>query len=396
MTNTMRICIVKFLFTASNFVIPFSALFVSKRYDFNSTTLATTVTILAISYLVGNLAGGYLGDKFQSRSLLLIFSFCSLLAMIFGSLELPATVTLTAILVFSIMAGAANPVLSNCLSNSVNDLNRESSFGNLYLAHNIGISVVFIAGGFLLGRGPHYPLYFFTVLSTLSFICVALLFRPNLELSIPNSSVNNSKNLRTTSSIIACSFVLFFGLALLDAQREYQLPVWLNSLNKDSSSALFGTIGIVNAAIVLMLTKYIVKLTSTIDPINNMGLAAIFYGFGFGIHYFFGSTYAVLAFVVVWSIGEILGATYMNVFISKNAPVRYRAQLFSLIPIVLTLGKILSISTTTKLAGHYGINSVWLLSFGVGVLTFIFSISLLMFTKKVNTDDTDRYPSATL
>ena len=62
-------------------------------------------------------------------------------------------------------------------------------------------------------------------------------------------------------------------------QREYQLPIWLDSLNKNSSSVQFGTIGIVNAAIVLLLTKYIVKVTSDIDPIMNMGIAALFYGF---------------------------------------------------------------------------------------------------------------------
>ena len=119
MTNALRICIVKLLFTASNFVIPFSALFISKRYDFDASALATMVTVLSVSYLVGNLAGGYLGDKFQSRSLLLLFSFCSLLSMIVGSMALAATITFTAISVFAVMAGAANPVLSNYLSNSV-------------------------------------------------------------------------------------------------------------------------------------------------------------------------------------------------------------------------------------------------------------------------------------
>ena len=135
MTNTMRICTVKLLFTASNFVIPFSALFVSKRYDFDASLVATMVTVLSVSYLIGNLVGGYMGDKFQSRSLLLLFSFCSFSAMILGSLELPATVTFTAISVFAVMAGAANPVLSNYLSNSVDESNRESAFGNLYVAN---------------------------------------------------------------------------------------------------------------------------------------------------------------------------------------------------------------------------------------------------------------------
>ncbi|AZE92913.1 Multidrug resistance protein B [Pseudomonas orientalis] len=396
MTNTLRICIVKLLFTASNFIIPFSALFVSKRYDFDASALATMVTVLSVSYLIGNLAGGYLGDKFQSRSLLLLFSFCSLLTMIIGSMEFPAAVTFAAISIFAVMAGAANPVLSNYLSNSVDESNRESSFGNLYLANNIGIAIVFIVGGFLLARGAQYPLYFFTALSALSFLCTALLLKPVAGSSTPDSSIAKSAEIGTLSAIIACSFVLFFGLAFLDAQREYQLPVWLDSLNKDSSSVLFGTIGIVNAAIVLLLTKYVVKITAAIDPIMNMGIAALFYGFGFGIHYFFGSLYPVLALVVLWSIGEILGATYMSVFISKNAPGRYRAKLFSLIPVVLTLGKILSISTTTGLASVYGINSGWVLAFGVGVLAFLFSVSLLAFTKKAGADDTARYPSATL
>lgn len=396
MTNIMRICIVKFLFAASNFVIPFSALFVSKRYDFDASELATMVTILAVSYLAGNLAGGFLGDKIQSRSLLLLFSFFSVLAMMVGSSGFPATVTFSAISVFSIMAGAANPVLSNYLSNSVNESNRESAFGNLYLANNVGIAIVFIVGGFLLGRGPQYPLYFFTVLSVLSFVCAASLLKPVVGSPMTKNVVPVSPYSIAMSAIIVFSFLLFFGLAFLDAQREYQLPVWLDSLNKDSSSLHFGTVGVVNAVAVLLLTKYVVKVTSVIDPIMNMGIAALFYGFGFGIHYFLGSLYPVLALVVLWSIGEILGATYMNVFISKNAPVQYRAKLFSLIPVVLTLGKILSISATTGLTGIYGINSGWILVFAVGVLVFVFSVSLLMFTKKVGSNDKTRYPSATL
>lgn len=396
MNNALRICVVKMLFTASNFVIPFSALFVSKRYGFDASALATMVTVLSVSYLVGNLAGGYLGDKFKSRSLLLLFSFFSWMTMIIGSMGFPAIVTFAAISVFAVMAGAANPVLSNYLSNSVDEVNRESSFGNLYLANNIGIAVVFIVGGFLLARGAQYSLYFFTALSALSFLCTALLLKPDVGSSTTGSSTPNWAEVGALPAIIACSFILFFALAFLDAQREYQLPVWLDSLNKDSSSMLFGTIGIVNAAVVLLLTKYVVKITSAIDPIMNMGIAALFYGIGFGFHYFFSSSYSVFALVALWSIGEILGATYMSVFVSKNAPGRYRAKLFSLIPVVLTLGRILSISTTTGLASIYGINLGWVLAFGVGVLAFMFSVSLLALTKKAGTDDTARYPSATL
>lgn len=394
--DVLKICIVKLLFTASNFVIPFAALFISKHYEFSVATTATMVTFLSVCYLGGNLAGGYLGDKFQSKSLLAIFSFLSFVLMIISSLQAPAMLTIAAISIFSFLAGAANPVLSNFLSNTVGESNRESAFGNLYLAHNFGIAIVFIVGGFLLDRDSSYPIYFFTGVAGLCFLCTLLLLKQNDLGQSVSHLLKTPQGKSGLPVLIFCSFILFFGLAFLDAQREYQLPVWLDSLSTDTSAAWFGTIGIINAVVVLALTKSVIKATSRFNPISNMGLAAVFYGVGFGLHYLCNSLYPVLALVVLWSIGEILGSTYMNVFISKNAPGHYRAKLFSLIPVVLTVGKILSISTTTQIASSQGIASGWLLALAVGIASMLFSVVVIRFTFKAYTYDKTRNSSAAL
>lgn len=315
-----------------------------------------------------------------------------MLASILSSTAIPGLVALS---LFAGLAGAASPVLSNYLSNSVGEWDRERAFGNLYLAHNVGIAVVFVVGGFLLDRDSLYPLYFFAAVSALCCLGTLALTQDDLQPHATDRQQLPSGPVRLPLLLLG-SFVLFFGLAFLDAQREYQLPVWLKDMDLASSASWFGTIGIVNAVVVLLSTRHVVRWCAGRSPIANMGLAGLFYAAGFGLHFVFSGYYAVLALVVVWSVGEIIGATYMNVFISKNAPVHYRAKLFSLIPVVLTLGKILSISTTTAIAARVDINTGWLLAGVVGIACALFSLIIGRSTSKAHIHDKARHSATSL
>ena len=391
----LRICSIKLLFTASNFVMPFAALFIAKHYSLETAATAVWVTVFSLCYLGGNLAGGYVGDKFQSRKLLRVFALSSTLCILVSILTNSALAGLGVLSIFSCMAGAASPVLSNYLSNSVGEWDREKAFGNLYLAHNLGIAVVFVVGGFLLDRSTVYPLHFFGVVSVLCCLGTLALTQDDQQPRTATAQNIHNSSLRLPILLLG-SFVLFFGLAFLDAQREYQLPVWLQTLNAANSASWFGTIGIINAVVVLLMTRHIVRWCEGRSPILNMGLAGLFYAVGFGLYFLFSGFYAVLTLVVVWSIGEIIGATYMNVFISKNAPAQYRAKLFSLIPVVLTLGKILSISTTTAVAARFNIDTGWLLAAAVGIASAFFSLALGRSTIKAHRHDKARHTATTL
>jgi hypothetical protein len=173
---------------------------------------------------------------------------------------------------------------------------------------------------------------------------------------------------------------MFFALSVLDAQREYQLPLWLDVVTAGEATTVFGAVGIVNALLVITLTQPLIALTSRFGPLSNLSLAAIFYGIGFGAYAFFEQTALILLFVFFWTLGEILGITYITALISQKTTLQAQASLFSLIPILLAGARIVSVGLGASLITGVGFKLSWSLYGAIGIL---FGVSCLVAFVKV-------------
>lgn len=367
-TQLAKIYVLRFLFSASNFVMPFATLFVAKYYDFSSAIQGYVVMGFSASYLIGSLMGGYLGDKISTRPLLISLASVLLGSMLASTFLATPLLNVVALTMSTLAAGASVPVLNTYIAAVVDRSAQQSVFGNLYLTYNLAIAFVYIAGGFMLDKNAGFALELFTFMACLT-VLATLTLNGSRAIKDASGSASTSPSIRIPTLVIL-GFCLFAGLAVLDAQRSYLLPKWLDAINATSAAKTFGILGIVNACTVLVATKPLISYVKKFSPITNMAIAAIFYGIGFGGYFFVHDLPAMCILVVVWTAGEILGATYMNVIIAENVPGAIRSRVFSIIPSLLTVGKIIAIEFAQVMINTAGVTRSWIFYNTIAILIF--------------------------
>lgn len=369
LTTAMRnIIVLRLLFVMANALGPFAALFFNRHYHLDGSAVALVITLVSAFYLTGNLLGGALASRCSFRSLLLGTSLCSsvflLLAMVFNT----PTTSIAMVLMFMLCAGVITPVFSMLTSLAADDGNRIASFGYLHLASNLGAALLFVIGGYLLGLHSHYLMVFAAGVSIACFLASVFLVLPERQVHTPQARRRILRNMVDIPRIVIVAGAMFFALSVLDAQREYQLPLWLDVIAVDRAASIFAAVGIVNALLVILITQPLIALTSRFSTLANLAAAGIFYGIGFGAYAFFEHTALILTFVFFWTMGEILGITHITALISQKTSSQTQAGLFSLIPILLALARMVSVGLGASLNSSAGFTLSWSLYGLLGLL----------------------------
>ncbi|MNI85069.1 hypothetical protein D3C73_1420280 [compost metagenome] len=76
----------------------------------------------------------------------------------------------------------------------------------------------------------------------------------------------------------------------------------------------------------------------------------------------------ILSFVFFWTLGEILGITYITALISQKTTLQTQASLFSLIPTVLAGARMVSVGLGASLISGVGFQLSWSLYGLLGLL----------------------------
>ncbi|WP_241667841.1 MFS transporter [Pseudomonas sp. Sample_24] len=369
MAEGMRnIVLLRLLFVMANALGPFAALFFQRHYQLDSSAVALVITLMSAFYLLGNLLGGVLIGRCSFRVLLICTSSCSSVFLLLAALFSSSIASIVMVLLFMLCAGLITPVFSVLTSLVADESNRVANFGYLHLASNLGGALLFVIGGYLLGLDSHYLMIFAMVVSVLCLLASIFLALPERQSAVPEARRASIGALVDVPRIVIVAGAMFFALSVLDAQREYQLPLWLDVVTAGKAASVFGAVGIVNALMVIVLTQPLIGLTSRFGALTNLSLAAVFYGIGFGAYAFFEQTVLILSFVFFWTLGEILGVTYITALISQKTTLQTQASLFSLIPIVLAGARMVSVGLGASLISGVGFQLSWSLYGLLGLL----------------------------
>lgn len=363
-----NIILLRLLFVMANALGPFAALFFQRHYQLDSATVALVITLISAFYLIGNLLGGALVGRLAFRTLLLGTSLCSSIFLLLAAVFSSSTSSIAMVLLFTLCAGLITPVFSVLTSLAAEEDNRIASFGYLHLASNLGAALLFVTGGYLLDIDSRYLMFFSIVVSVMCLVASAFLALPVRSATGKQTAKASFGSMIDVPRIVIVAGAMFFALSVLDAQREYQLPLWLDVVTAGEAATVFGAVGIVNALLVIALTQPLIALTSRFGALSNLSLAAIFYGIGFGAYAFFEQTGLILLFVFFWTLGEILGITYITALISQKTTLRTQASLFSLIPILLAGARIVSVGLGATLITGVGFKLSWSLYGAIGIL----------------------------
>lgn len=371
-----------------DFVIPFLTLFLTEKLKLSIGVVGIIVTIGSLLGIPGALIGGKLADTLGRKKTYLIAQLTSALALAFCAFLKTPSLIVIFILISTFFNGAVRPSINAILIDVLPAEKRQLGFSLSYLGINLGVAIGPMIAGFLF---KNYLPIFFLGDSLTSFIAVSLvLFHIKETNPIENkNTLHNEKKekgnifqvlLRRPEIMIFLIINILYSAVY--TQHRFSLPLMINKLFLEKGAQYFGYLMSVNALTVITLSVIIIKLTKKNHSLTNVIIAGIFYAIGFGV---IGIIRAFPLFVlstICWTIGEILMATNVGVYLADKSPVNFRARLSAVGNLTQAAGAVLGTSLMGKYISLAGINAVWKLTFELALVSAVLILALRLFVKR--------------
>ncbi|MDF1569210.1 MAG: MFS transporter [Spirochaetaceae bacterium] len=359
--------------SAGSFVFPFLTLLLTDRLGYNAEDAGRILMITTVLFVPGSLLGGWLADKVGRKRLLVgaqIVSALSLAAIGFMAMT-PSIIYL--ILIHQFFIGLMVPSSSAATYDLTDSSNRKTAFSLLYLAMNLG----FAAGPFLAGylyEGHARWLFFGDAVTTLISLVFVVVFLPEtLSLAMKKSSECLEKTEEGSTIRLILRRPVLLGFVILMAvpwfiygQHSFTLPMFVKYHFPQDGAFLYGKAMSLNALIVVALTVPIIRMTRRLKPVVSVAAHAAFYAVGFGMLAYFASPAAIYISVLIWTVGEILGATNIEVFTANHTPSSHRGRFTSILPLISGSGRAFSPWLTGMLLLTRPLKDAWRLCFILG------------------------------
>lgn len=362
------------------FVHAFLAMLLSTRLGYTPAKIADFILLTGVISMLAPFIGAHLADRYQRK---LTYVVSSMIAGLFyltagllsyDQLELIPYLLMAAAFFFAV----GEPVRSAMVADICEDEeSRRRSYSLIYLGINIGVAIGPLIGGRLLAH--HLDVFFYAgTISTLLSLSLVLLF---VKETLPGADTVKNKTGReqaasgTTFKLLwerklLLSFILVSLLGnLIYAQYGFGLQLKLTeSFGNAQAPILFGNLTAFNAVIVVGLTVFLTRLTQGLGITTNLTIAAFLNAVGFGMYALFERSIALYYFsVLIWTLGEILNVTNMNVFIMKHTPINYRARFGAVSQLMGGVAFMLSPKIMQWLMQYYNMNTGWLIYGSLGL-----------------------------
>lgn len=132
----------------------------------------------------------------------------------------------------------------------------------------------------------------------------------------------------------------------------------------------------INCLEVIFLTTIITLLTRKIRAVYNVAIAGIFFAVGFGMLYFVESFWLFIISTVIWTVGEIINATNIGVYIANHTPISHRGRFNSIIGLITGTGYAISPYIMGSFIAGNNVTNVWPVIFVIALIA-AFSMYLL-------------------
>jgi len=307
------------------FVIPFLALYLTGPRGVPVGTAALMVSLFGAGSFTASLVGGELADRLGRRPVMLLSFLVAPVAVMTVGLAraLPLIGVATAVLGF--FTDLYRPAVSAAIADMVPPADRPRAYGLMYWAINIGAAVAPVAAGFL-ARIDYLLLFAGDGLTTLLFGLIVVFgvreTRPDeLEGRATPSIAQRARAIAGEPVLLA-----FTALALLIgtvyAQGHVTLPVDMAA--HGLSPEQYGLVIAINGALIVVLGLPASNAAPRWPRFAALSAAGVLLGAGFGLPAFVTTLTGYAVSVVIWTLGEILGATVAPAVVADLAPVDKR------------------------------------------------------------------------
>lgn len=383
-----------------NFVFPFMTLLLTTKGGMREQEVGFFLLMGSILQVPGSLYGGKLSDRIGRKKIMILFM--GLAALCFvpcaflidrqnGFEYIPWLLILSSF--FGSIAGPASGAMMNDLTLPEN---RQAAFSLLYMGMNAGTAIGSIVAGFLFNNYMKL-LFLGDVVTTLVSITLLLLFvketKPTGEELEQIDEERASEKAETGTLLSALlhrpALLIFVTLdtiySFVYAQTHFSIPLQAKAVFGETLGArYFGTFNMVNCLEVIFLTTIITLLTRKLKAVYNVAISGVFFGVGFGMLYFVHSFWLFVLSTVIWTVGEIINATNMGVYIANHTPASHRGRFNSIINIISGTGGAISPYVMGGFIAAKGVTNVWPLIFILSLVAgfFMFLLGTMEYKKK--------------
>ena len=367
-----------------NFVYPFLTLFLTDKLDYSAAEAGFLLMICSLSFVPGSILGGKAADTMGRKKVMISAQLCSALCFLACAFISDKTLIPFLIIGAEFFLGVVNPTSMAMTIDLSRPEKRKAAFSLLYLGHNVGFAIGPLLAGLLYKNHVDW-LFSGDAITTMISLSLVLLFVPEskpsktaIEDSLAKDGGCHDGEKAECGSVFSVlarrPFLIVFMLLVtlltfVYAQMSFSLPLHMNEVFGADGSVLYGTAMSFNAVIVIACTPLIISSTKKMKPIIATMLTAVLYAVGFGMIFFGTSFYLIIIAALVWTIGEILGATNIDVYISNHTPMSHRGRINSIVPVIIGAGHALSPYLMGKFIGVSSVRMVWPLCFILGIVS---------------------------
>ncbi|HEV3485937.1 MAG TPA: MFS transporter [Vicinamibacterales bacterium] len=320
------------------FVMPFLAIYLT-RQGYSAAQAGLAVSAYGAGHIIASMLGGHLADRIGRRHTIAL-SMIGSAAML---MALSQARSYGAIVIVTFLVGLTGelyrPAASALLGDLVTPEQRIAAFGMYRFAINLGFAAGPATAGFLADRS-FFLLFAGDALTSFIFGLVALV-------ALPHGLRSSSKEEKPAEALRVAlrdrPFVLFLLATLCVTWIEFQLhstyPLYIQSLGY--STTTYGTLISLNGVMIVLFELLIISWTQRYPAQPLIALGYLLTGIGFALTGLATGLPALVATVVIWTIGEMIYAPVTGAYVTALAPERYRGRYMGLWVMMWSVGMLL-------------------------------------------------------
>lgn len=376
--------------SVGNFVFPFMTLLLTTKVGMGEQEVGKYLLLVSLLQIPGSLLGGKLSDVVGRKKISITFMVLAALCLLPCALLVDSPTGIYYVPWFLILTAFFNSIVGPTNSAMLNDLttpdNRKQAFSLLYLGMNAGTAIGALVAGLMFNRFMKLLFIGDAVTTLIAALILARYIRetkPTPEECRRIDATRIDEKGETGGlfqALLRRPRLLLFSLldtvfAFVYAQTGFSMPLQAKAIFGDTLGATYyGTFNMINCVEVIVLTTAIAFMTRKIRAAYNVSIAGIFYAVGFGMLFITRNFWMFALSTVIWTVGEIVHATNIGVYIANHTPISHRGRFSAIINIITGVGHAISPLVMGAYITGRGVVNVW-------PIIFILSIaaSLAMF-----------------
>ncbi len=328
------------------FVLPFLTLYLTRR-GYSPAQAGIAIACYGLGGLLAQAAGGLVADRLGRRNAIALsmFGAAAFTLALWRATSLAAIYPITFAL--AALAELYRPASGALIADLLPAEQRVTAFTLYRLTVNVGWAVGLAIGGFL---ADHFVGIAFVgdAVTSVAFGVIALVALPHGT----RTARREETHLATArASILADRGFLLFLAGVLTAGVVYSqnvstLPLHVRDVGFDAST--YGLLQALNGTIVVLFELAVISWTQRFDRFRMIALGSLLIGLGFMTLTWAESLPALIGFILIWTLGEMIESPLASAVAADRAPEhargRYQSAYGSMFGVAWMLGPVLGTS----------------------------------------------------